>query len=40
MEESVDVFKRMAGEKAVDYIEDGMLVGLGSGSTVYWMLKN
>ncbi|WP_082234444.1 ribose-5-phosphate isomerase RpiA [Halobacillus massiliensis] len=31
--------KRSAGEKAVDYIEHGMTIGLGSGSTVYWMLK-
>lgn len=31
--------KQMAGEKAVDFIEDGMLLGLGTGSTVYWTLK-
>lgn len=31
--------KKAAGEKAVAYIQDGMTLGLGSGSTVYWMLK-
>jgi ribose 5-phosphate isomerase A len=31
--------KRLAGEKAVDYIKDGMIVGLGTGSTVEYSLK-
>ncbi|WP_281975381.1 ribose 5-phosphate isomerase A [Halobacillus litoralis] len=31
--------KKAAGEKVVEYIEDGMTLGLGSGSTVYWALK-
>ncbi|WP_214480167.1 ribose-5-phosphate isomerase RpiA [Bacillus sp. SM2101] len=31
--------KRIAGEKAVEYITDGMTVGLGTGSTVYWTIK-
>ena len=32
--------KQMAGEKAAEYIEDGMVVGLGTGSTVrYTILK-
>lgn len=31
--------KKNAGEVAVKYIEDGMVIGLGSGSTVYWMLR-
>lgn len=31
--------KKVVGEKAVEYIEDKMTVGLGSGTTVYWMLK-
>ncbi|KYK20102.1 ribose-5-phosphate isomerase [Thermoplasmatales archaeon SG8-52-4] len=31
--------KKLAGEKAVDYIEDGMVVGLGTGSTVEYSLK-
>jgi len=30
--------KRAAGEKAVDFIESGMVVGLGTGSTVKFML--
>jgi len=34
-----EAYKRLAGEKAVEYIQDGMTIGLGSGSTVYWMLK-
>lgn len=35
----IDTNKKIAGEKAVDYIVDGMTVGLGSGSTVNYMLK-
>ena len=31
--------KRLAGEKAVEQIEDGMIVGLGTGSTVDYVLK-
>ncbi|PZE21694.1 ribose-5-phosphate isomerase RpiA [Paenibacillus xerothermodurans] len=31
--------KRLAGEAAVNYVEDGMLLGLGTGSTVYWSLQ-
>ncbi|WP_430789955.1 ribose-5-phosphate isomerase RpiA [Virgibacillus flavescens] len=31
--------KRLAAEKAVDFVEDHMILGLGSGSTVYWFLK-
>jgi ribose 5-phosphate isomerase A len=30
--------KRAAAEKAVDWIKDGMIVGLGTGSTAYWAL--
>ncbi|GGI17997.1 ribose-5-phosphate isomerase RpiA [Gottfriedia solisilvae] len=30
--------KKLAGEKAVEYIKDGMIVGLGTGSTVYWTI--
>lgn len=39
MKEETVNFKKMAGEKAVEYIKDGMTIGLGSGSTVYWTLK-
>ncbi|GEL77697.1 ribose-5-phosphate isomerase A [Tenuibacillus multivorans] len=35
----VDLKKKAVGEKAVEDIQDGMTIGLGSGSTVYWMLK-
>ena len=31
--------KRLAGEKAVEYIKDGMILGLGTGSTVEYALK-
>ena len=31
--------KQLAGEKAVEFVEDGMTVGLGTGSTVYWMVE-
>ncbi len=30
--------KRLAAEKAMDYVEDGMLVGVGTGSTVAWFI--
>jgi ribose 5-phosphate isomerase A len=30
--------KRLAGEKAVEFIKDGMVVGLGTGSTVYYTI--
>ena len=31
--------KKLAGEKAVEYVEDGMIVGLGTGSTVEHTIK-
>lgn len=30
--------KKLAGEKAVEFVKDGMVVGLGTGSTVYWTI--
>jgi ribose 5-phosphate isomerase A len=30
--------KRLAGEKAFDYVEDGMIVGVGTGSTVAFFI--
>jgi len=30
--------KRIAGEKAAEYVKDGMVVGLGTGSTVYYTI--
>lgn len=32
--------KRIAGEKATEYIKDGMILGLGTGSAAYYMIKN
>ncbi|GMA60508.1 ribose-5-phosphate isomerase RpiA [Alicyclobacillus fastidiosus] len=31
--------KRAAGERALDYVKDGMVLGLGTGSTVYYTLQ-
>lgn len=31
--------KRLAGEKAIDYVEDGMIVGVGTGSTVAYFIN-
>ncbi len=31
--------KQVAGERAVEYVKDGMVVGLGTGSTVYFTIK-
>jgi ribose 5-phosphate isomerase A len=31
--------KKLAGEKAVDHIEDGMIIGLGTGSTIEYALR-
>jgi len=31
--------KRIAAETAVEYLEDGMVVGLGSGTTAYWAIQ-
>lgn len=31
--------KQLAAEKAVGYVEDGMKVGLGTGSTAYWAIR-
>lgn len=30
--------KRRAAERAIDYVEDGMIVGVGTGSTVAWFI--
>ena len=32
--------KQRAGARAVEFIEDGMSVGLGTGSTAYWMVEH
>jgi len=31
--------KQRAGERAADFVRDGMVVGLGTGSTVYWTIR-
>ncbi|HEU4597886.1 MAG TPA: ribose-5-phosphate isomerase RpiA [Pyrinomonadaceae bacterium] len=31
--------KQRAGEKSVEYVEEGMTLGLGTGSTAYWMVE-
>ncbi len=30
--------KKIAGEKAVEYVKDGMTIGLGTGSTAHWAI--
>lgn len=34
-----DQMKKAVGEKAATFVKDGMKIGLGSGSTVYWMVR-
>ncbi|RWS44786.1 ribose 5-phosphate isomerase A [Bacillus mycoides] len=31
--------KQLAGEYAADFVKDGMKIGLGTGSTVYWTIQ-
>lgn len=31
--------KQLAAEKAAEFVQDGMLVGLGTGSTAYWAIR-
>jgi len=35
----IDKAKFVAARRAVDYVEDGMRLGLGTGSTAAWMIK-
>ena len=35
-----DQAKRVAARRAVDFVEDGMRVGLGTGSTAAWMVRS
>ena len=41
LEEKVkqDTEKKLAAEKAVEFVEDGMTIGIGTGSTVYHAIK-
>ncbi|MEJ2634314.1 MAG: ribose-5-phosphate isomerase RpiA [Calditrichia bacterium] len=34
-----DLYKQQAAEKAVEYVEDGMVIGLGTGSTTQFALE-
>lgn len=34
----IDVWKEQVGRRAADYVQDGMRVGLGTGSTVHWTI--
>ncbi|GIO24815.1 ribose-5-phosphate isomerase RpiA [Oceanobacillus sp. J11TS1] len=34
-----DQLKKAVGEKAASLVKDGMKVGIGSGSTVYWLVR-
>ncbi len=38
-ESEQDAWKRMAGEEAVNYIEPGMVIGIGTGSTAAYMVR-
>lgn len=31
--------KQLAGEYAANFVNDGMKIGLGTGSTVYWTIQ-
>src|SRR6185369_9418166 len=31
--------KQLAAEKAVEFLDDGMTIGLGTGSTAYWAIE-
>ena len=35
---SLNEAKRLAAEKAIEYVEDGMIVGVGTGSTVAFFI--
>ena len=32
--------KYLCAEKAAEFVESGMRVGLGTGSTAYWLIKH
>lgn len=38
-QEEKNIEKKVAAERAVDFVKDGMTVGLGSGSTVFFAIK-
>lgn len=38
MEQTINT-RRLAAEKAVEYVQQGMIVGLGTGTTAYWAIQ-
>lgn len=38
-QEEKNIEKKVAAERAVDFVKDGMTIGLGSGSTVFFAIK-
>jgi ribose 5-phosphate isomerase A len=40
MENSAIIGKKIAASKAVEYVRDGMTIGLGTGSTAYWAIRD
>ena len=34
----METLKKLAGVKAAEFVEDGMVVGLGTGSTAYYFV--
>jgi ribose 5-phosphate isomerase A len=39
MEDSALLLKQKAGQTAVEFVRSGMVVGLGTGSTVVWAVR-
>src|SRR5579883_1190042 len=39
MQDSQEYWKQLAGEEAVKYIEDGMVIGIGTGTTAAYMVR-
>jgi len=37
--EPAEIAKRLVGTRAVDFVQSGMRLGIGTGSTVYWFIK-
>ena len=35
----MEELKKIAGVRAAQYVEDGMIVGLGTGSTAYYFVE-
>ncbi|NWG21992.1 MAG: ribose-5-phosphate isomerase RpiA [Chloroflexi bacterium] len=37
--EDLEIYKQMAAQRCLDYVESGMALGLGTGATAGWMLR-